>query len=148
MKLFKKIQIITIIFISILFIGTNVALSQEPILKDTIDIGEQTDAFRNTSGYAEPSDSGSISDIIAQIIYIALSLLATVFLVLIIMSGYQWMTAGGNEETISKAKKNLSNAVIGLIIILSAYAVTWFIFNYLPMSAGTGVGDATTDSSG
>jgi hypothetical protein len=54
------------------------------------------------------------------------------------------MTAGGNEEQVAKAKKNISNAVIGLVIILSAYAVTWFIFTYLPMSAGTGGGGSTS----
>jgi hypothetical protein len=62
--------------------------------------------------------------------------------VITIIAGYQWMTAGGNEEQVAKAKKNISNAVIGLIIILAAYAITWFIFTYLPMSAGTG-GEST-----
>ena len=105
----------------------------------------QTEAFQATSGY-DPGSSAP--DIIARVIFTALSLLAVIFIILIIIAGYQWMTAGGNEEQVAKAKKNISNAVIGLIIILSAYAITWFIFTYLPMSAGTGSGGGSGVGSG
>jgi hypothetical protein len=38
-----------------------------------------------------------------------------------------WMTSGGNEERVKKAKQILIAAIIGLVIILSAYAITNFI---------------------
>lgn len=67
--------------------------------------------------------------IIVRIIQVALSFLALIFLVLILVSGFKWMTSGGNEETIKLAQKNLINSVIGLIIILSAWTLaTYFIF--------------------
>jgi hypothetical protein len=37
------------------------------------------------------------------------------------------MTAGGNEDQVKKAKKFITNALIGLVITLSAYALTSFI---------------------
>jgi hypothetical protein len=37
------------------------------------------------------------------------------------------MTAGGNEEQLKKAQKNLSNAVIGLVIILASWSISYFI---------------------
>ncbi|MFP4514920.1 MAG: pilin [Parcubacteria group bacterium] len=143
MKLFKRIQIISVILISLFLASSNIALSQAPALQNTEEVKNQTEAFRNNSGYTEVSGSVGVSDIVARVIFIALSLLAVIFIVLIIIAGYQWMTAGGNEEQITKAKKNISNAIIGLVIILSAYAVTWFVFTYLPMSAGTGSGGVT-----
>ncbi len=77
---------------------------------------------------------------IGIIIQVVLSLMATIFLVLVIMAGFKWMTAGGNQETISKAGKSLKEAIIGLIIVLGAYAITWFIFSQLEGAGGFGVG--------
>jgi hypothetical protein len=47
--------------------------------------------------------------------------------VFVILGGFQWMTAGGNEEKIEKAKKVISAAVIGLIIVLLAWAIVIFV---------------------
>ncbi len=51
----------------------------------------------------------------------------TVFFILVVWSGLTWMTAAGNEESIKKAQSILKTAIIGLIIVLSAYAITRFI---------------------
>ncbi len=63
----------------------------------------------------------------AKFIRLILSFLGTIFLVLIMAAGFQWMTSGGNEEKTLKAKNLLVNAVIGLAIIL----VAWSIATYL-----------------
>jgi hypothetical protein len=68
---------------------------------------------------------------IAKIIKTALGLLGTVALVLVVYAGFLWMTAGGNTEQIDKAKGVLSAAIVGLVIILSAYAITDFVINEL-----------------
>lgn len=76
----------------------------------------------------------SIGSIIATIIQAALGLLAAIFIVLMVVAGFQWMTAGGNEAQVKKAQDTIKTAVIGLIIVLAAYAITYFIFKYLPFS--------------
>ena len=50
---------------------------------------------------------------------------------LIIYAGFLWMASGGNEEKVAQAKKTLTNAVIGLVIILSAWGITLFILDKL-----------------
>lgn len=65
--------------------------------------------------------------IAARIIYIVLGLLGTIFLALTVYAGFLWMTAGGNEDNITKAKQILFSSVIGLAIILVAYSITWFV---------------------
>jgi len=40
-----------------------------------------------------------------------------------------WMTSGGNEEKIEKAKKILVSSIIGLTIVLAAYAITYFVID-------------------
>ena len=37
------------------------------------------------------------------------------------------MTAGGSEDQVSKAKKIMTNAIIGLVIVFFAWSITYFI---------------------
>lgn len=85
-------------------------------------------------GGATPTDPRVLA---ANIIKTALGVLGTIFLVIIIYAGFLWMTAGGEEEKTGKAKKLISNGVIGLVIILTAYAITGFIISSL-VGATTG----------
>lgn len=68
---------------------------------------------------------------VAKIIRIAFGLLGTIAVVLVIYAGFLWMTAAGNQDKIQRAKDILKAAVIGLAIILSAFAITNFIINQL-----------------
>ncbi len=69
--------------------------------------------------------------VVASIINVALGLLGIVAVVLIIYGGLTWMTAGGDDKKIDKAKGILTASVIGLIIILSAYAIARFVVSSL-----------------
>lgn len=84
--------------------------------------------------------------IIARIIQIALTFLGVIALVLVIYAGFLWMTSGGEEEKISRAKKILRDALIGLIIILSAWAITTFVLNRLMDAFGGGGNNYTTST--
>lgn len=64
---------------------------------------------------------------VINILNLALGLLALIAVVMIIIGGFTWLTAGGNEEKVDKAKKIISAAVIGLIIVLLAWAVVIFV---------------------
>jgi TRAP-type C4-dicarboxylate transport system permease small subunit len=77
------------------------------------------------AGYGEPQ---SIPEIVGGLIGVFLSLLGVIFLILILYGGYIWMTSAGNETKVLQAKKIISNAIVGIIIIMSAYAITSFVF--------------------
>lgn len=68
-------------------------------------------------------------DVVANVIKVVLGFLGTIAVVLIIVAGFQWMTAAGNEDKIAKAKKIMTAAVIGLVIVLMAYALSTFVIN-------------------
>ena len=70
---------------------------------------------------------GNLPSSIGTLINAALSFLGVLFLLLTIYGGYLWMTAAGNEEQINKAKKIITSALIGLIIVISAYIITKFL---------------------
>jgi len=68
---------------------------------------------------------------IMKIVRIVLGFVGVIALLIIIYAGYTWMTSAGNAEKIEKAKKILINAVIGLVIIFSAFAIVSFIIRAL-----------------
>jgi hypothetical protein len=80
-------------------------------------------------GYAE-ADSGSLATTLGIIVNVILSLLGIIFVVLMIVGGFHWMTAGGNEEAVKKAQSRIKNAIIGLVVVVSAYAI-WNIIDRL-----------------
>ncbi len=98
---------------------------------------------------AEVAMTGNLSEVtvgqlVARVIQVVLSLLGVIFLALTLVSGFKWMTAGGNEEQVKQATKTLKAAIIGLIIVLAAYSITYFIFTKLPFGMGGGGGFGTS----
>ena len=84
--------------------------------------GSGGDALRSVS---DPEDK------ITSIIGTILSFVGVAFLILMIYGGILWMTSQGNDTQIKKAKGILINGVIGLIIVILAYAITAYIGNTL-----------------
>jgi len=77
------------------------------------------------AGYGAPK---SLTEVIGAIIGAFLSLLGIIFLVLVLYAGFTWMNSMGNESKVLKAKQTLTRAIIGMIIIMSAYAITAWVF--------------------
>jgi hypothetical protein len=69
----------------------------------------------------------NVEPIIGTLISVALSFLGVIFLILMIYGGYMWMTAAGNEEKAKKARALIQAAVLGLIVVVGAYAITVFV---------------------
>ena len=62
-------------------------------------------------------------------------------------AGFLWMTSSGDETKVTKAKGLMVNAVIGLAIVLAAYAITYFVLLYLHTATG-GVGGSGGSGTG
>ncbi|MFH1711861.1 MAG: hypothetical protein ABH846_01330 [Patescibacteria group bacterium] len=91
------------------------------------DIGLKETA--NTAGYDTNEATTAFGTYIgARIINPLFSLVGVIFLILIIYGGLLWMTGGGKEETLKKAKSILTNSLLGLVIVLLAYGLTRYIF--------------------
>jgi D-alanyl-lipoteichoic acid acyltransferase DltB (MBOAT superfamily) len=79
--------------------------------------------------YSLPTGRPPLTLVIVMIINTILSFVGVIVLVMIIYSGYQWMTAAGNDEKVAKAKSMLIGAVIGLVIVMTSLAVVKFAIN-------------------
>jgi ABC-type branched-subunit amino acid transport system permease subunit len=73
-----------------------------------------------------------IYGVVGEIINVLLLLAGIVALIYLIFAGYAYFTAGGNPEQAAQAKSKALSAVVGLIIVLAAWAIVWFIFTRLP----------------
>jgi uncharacterized membrane protein len=93
--------------------------------------------YSSTTGLGTNDVRQTVSDIIR----IALGLLGIVALVIVLISGFEMMTAGGNEEKANTAKKRLVSGIIGLVIIMSAYGLTGFLLERISTSTGANVAD-------
>lgn len=75
--------------------------------------------------------SGDIRQTAAQIINVALGFLGIIAVVIVLIGGFKYMVAGGSEEKTSEARKLIVSGIIGLAIILSAWAITSFVISRL-----------------
>jgi len=91
--------------------------------------GGSLDTTAGEMGYTTGPGSASPEIVISLVIQAVLGFLGVIFIILVIYGGILWMTAGGNEQQVEKAQKILKNSVIGLAIVLLAYAISVFVIN-------------------
>lgn len=134
----KKIIIIFFFFFGLLgiFITTNIVLAQ--------DFGT-TEIDTGLEGSLAAGEDIRVT--IGRLIQFTLGFLGVFAVGFIMYAGFLWMTSGGNEEKISIARKILINSSIGLVIILSSFAVATFILRNISDIIGSTEGGATNPSS-
>lgn len=89
----------------------------------------------------EAYGTGTVDDpavLVARVIQTFLGILGVIFLILTIYAGFLWMTAAGNDSQVKQAKGIITTAVVGLVIILSAGAISEFVIRQLTFATGTG----------
>ena len=104
-------------------------------LKDAFKKGGPLDQVAGDKGAGYNINQTGPESMISKVITTALTFVGVIFLVLAIYGGYTWMIARGNEQEVEKAKNTLIAAVIGLVIVIAAYAVSWFVINSLSGAA-------------
>lgn len=75
--------------------------------------------------------SGDVRQTAARIINVSLGFLGIIAVVIVLVGGFKYMISGGNEEKTNEAKQLIISGIIGLAIILSAWAITSFVISRL-----------------
>ncbi len=70
-----------------------------------------------------------LGDVFKNIIGYALGLAGIVLFFLLIISGFKFITSGGDPKAAEGAKKTLTSAITGLVIILVSYLILLLIKN-------------------
>ena len=87
-------------------------------------------------GMPMPLANISIPTLVGRVIQYVLGLTGVIALVMFIYGGIVWMTASGNQEKVSEAKKTVVWATIGLIMIFGSYALVNFVISRLNAQVG------------
>lgn len=77
-------------------------------------------------------------NIIANVINIALGFLGIIAVGIVLYAGFLWMSSNGEEDKVSRAKQILRAGAIGLLIILSAWAIVTFVISKISGSINGG----------
>lgn len=87
--------------------------------------------------YNPEQDTADVRVIIVVYVRYALGLLGMIFMILIVLAGFKYMSADGKGESTKEALQSIQRAVIGIIIVLSAYGITAFVLsNVITASQG------------
>lgn len=78
-----------------------------------------------------PNTDKTVAGLVGQLIQAALSLVATIFFLLMVYGGFLWMTSRGSTEQVGKAKTLITQAIVGVALISMAWAITNFVISRL-----------------
>ncbi len=126
--------LIIILLLPFFLINSNIALAQNGgsynFKKDS---GLDTTATQ--AGYNSNLKNLTPSNATSKLIEIILNFLGVIFMGLMIYGGLVWMLAEGNDQEVTKAKNIISAGIIGLIIVIAAYGISYFIVNHFSKTA-------------
>lgn len=89
--------------------------------------------FAGTAGL----QGGNLIDMISSVVRLAIGFLGVIAVIIILLGGFKWMTSGGAEDKVKKAKALIFQGIIGLVIVLSAYAIATFVINSVITAQGS-----------
>lgn len=117
----SKEKVVYVLIILILF------LALSGFLVERTAVFAQLDALSQTADVAGLGSETQPTAIVGRIIGIVLGLMGIILVVLMLAGGVMWMTSGGSAEQVTKAKKLMTSALIGLIIVVFSYSISRFV---------------------
>lgn len=99
-------------------------------------IAERLSTTGDEAGFKTGTNETGVSTIVGRVINAATSLVGVIFVAQMVYAGYLWMTAAGESEQVKKAQQLIRRSIIGLAIILSAWAVTFAVLTRLYQATG------------
>lgn len=138
----KKILVITA-FIALFFAST--FLIAEAATTKPYDFNK--DSGISELGAKTELSAGGVSspeEYIGIFLTLLFSFLGIIFFILTIYAGINWMTAQGDAAQVTKAKETLIRAIVGLVIALAAYGITYFVMNMFNPASNTSVTHTNT----
>ncbi|MBU1348623.1 pilin [Patescibacteria group bacterium] len=95
------------------------------------DVVTEMEANKTKFGFIDELRGADVPTIINGIISSVLALVGALFFVMFLWGGFTWMIAGGDSKKVESARKALTNAVIGLLIVGFAYAIVTNVFDLI-----------------
>ncbi|MFA5186158.1 MAG: hypothetical protein WC551_06735 [Patescibacteria group bacterium] len=118
------------LILALTFLPAAVSAASTPVA------GQSLDTIAAKYKFEDQMGGKDIPQIVARIISWVLPVTGSLLLLMFLYGGFLWFTAGGSAEQVKKATQTMTNAVIGMAIIVGAYAIV----NTLIMKFGAAIG--------
>ncbi|MFA5644577.1 MAG: hypothetical protein WC928_03575 [Patescibacteria group bacterium] len=124
----KKIFFIFSLVLFFIFSITSVVSLASTVTGET-GTGSQVSGTTGSSvlSLKNPLKTDSVPALVGQIISAVLGIVGSLALIMFIYGGITWMTASGNEQSVTKGKNIIIWATLGLVVIFSSYALVRFV---------------------
>lgn len=83
------------------------------------------------------SQNFSIASLVSTIFSYAIPIAGAILLLLLLFGGFTYLTAAGNDEQVAKAKKIITQAIIGIVIVAFSFGIGLWIINTLGINSNT-----------
>lgn len=124
----RRIFVLGAVFLAFFcFVSFNTVFAEDGVQKALDGLKDSAEKGYGTNDLSSVGVGRTVPQLIGQVVGTALSFIGILFLLLMIYAGILWMTARGNDQQVAKAQELIYAAVIGLVIVLSAYAITAYV---------------------
>jgi hypothetical protein len=77
--------------------------------------------------------------IIVGVIQVILGFLGLLAVIIILIGGFKWMTSGGSDDKVAEARKLIVSGIIGLLIVLASWGISFWVIGIIAQQTGTTV---------
>lgn len=91
------------------------------LLRTLAEIGLQTDDLPNSGGTDAPSS------MLSTALVVIFGVLGAVSLLMIVISGFRYVTSAGDPQRMAQAKNAIIYALVGLAVALSGFSIVTFV---------------------
>ncbi len=118
----KKIYLKSLMFVLMFSMLTLAAM---PVLAAEADLG-----LNYAMNFGLQAQNGDVRDVAVSIVRYLMTFLGIIAVIIILIGGFRWMTAAGNEDKVASAKKTIIAGAIGLVIVIAAFAIVTFVVQF------------------
>lgn len=116
----------------------NFLLATSVLAVETIDLGKDLGAF-------DPAKSLTIPGMVSGFLGLVLVIAGLAFFFILVIGGIKWILSGGDKAHTEGARNQITSALVGLVIVFSAWAIvqlidTFFGVNILKLDLPSAVG--------
>ncbi len=120
-----------LLLIALFVLGLGVGLfafGSQPVFADAkSEICAGVGAVSGTGGCTPGKDDPTVDKLITNVINILSWIVGVIAVIMIIISGFTYVTSGGDSGKINTAKTTLIYAVVGIVIVAFAQAIVQFV---------------------
>jgi hypothetical protein len=100
-------------------------------IQDSLCTGSDLKITATPGGSACPSSTGqagrTVNDLIASVVNILSGLVGALAVIMLIYAGFRYVTSGGSDDAVKKAKNTIIYALIGLVIVALSQLIVHFV---------------------